>query len=64
MARALSLPIDGHEFKNELLSSYRCLNGVLNNPKADRRTTAGTFHVAEGGLQSLRISVRFPRTFS
>ena len=50
MARALSLPIDGHEFKNELLSSYRCLNGVLNNPKADRRTTAGTFHVAEGGL--------------
>lgn len=50
MARALSLPINGNEFRNELVSSYRCLNGVLNNPKADRRTTAGTFHVAEGGL--------------
>ena len=50
MARALSLPVDGNEFRNELVSSYRCLNGVLNNPKADRRTTAGTFHVAEGGL--------------
>lgn len=50
MARELSLPIGGHQFQNELVSSYRCLNGVLNNPKADRRTTAGTFHVAEGGL--------------
>ncbi|MCH1495314.1 MAG: hypothetical protein L7U72_08800 [Rubripirellula sp.] len=50
MARALSLPVDGNTFKTDLVSSYRCLNGVLNNPKADRRTTAGTFHVAEGGL--------------
>ena len=50
MARELSLPLAANEFQNELVSSYRCLNGVLNNPKADRRTTAGTFHVAEGGL--------------
>ncbi len=50
MARELSLPSDGYEFSNELVSSYRCINGVLNNPKADRRTTAGTFHVVEGGL--------------
>lgn len=50
MARELSLPVNGNEFRNDLVSSYRCLNGVLNNPKADRRTTAGTFHVVEGGL--------------
>ncbi|GAA5505547.1 hypothetical protein [Novipirellula caenicola] len=50
MARELSLPAGGHEFQNDLVSSYRCVNGVLNNPRADRRTTAGTFHVVEGGL--------------
>ena len=50
MARELSLPINGDSFENSLVSSYRCTNGVLNNPRADRRTTAGTFHVVEGGL--------------
>ena len=50
MARQLSLPMDGDDFSTDLVSSYRCANGVLNNPRADRRTTAGTFHVCEGGL--------------
>ncbi len=50
MARELSLPVGGNAFENSLVSSYRCLNGVLNNPRADRRTTEGTFHVVEGGL--------------
>lgn len=50
LARELSLPENGDEFSNELLTSFRVRNGVLNNPKSDRRTTAGTFHVAEGGL--------------
>jgi len=50
MARELSLPMDGHHFKTDLVESYRCYNGVLNNPAADRRTTQGTFHVVEGGL--------------
>ncbi|QDT10357.1 hypothetical protein [Planctomycetes bacterium K23_9] len=50
MARELSLPVNGHEFKNDLVESFRCFNGVLNNPRADRRTTAGTFHVVTGGL--------------
>jgi len=50
MARELSLPVNGQSFKNELVETYRCLNGVLNNPRADRRTTAGTFHVVDGGL--------------
>jgi hypothetical protein len=53
VARELSLPARGSgkdEHTSPMLSSYRLANGVLHNPKADRRTTAGTFHVAEGGL--------------
>jgi hypothetical protein len=50
LARQLSLPAEGDKFTSPLLESYRIRNGVLNNPKSDRRTTEGTFHVAEGGL--------------
>ncbi|WP_153556054.1 hypothetical protein [Roseimaritima sediminicola] len=50
MAREMSLPAQGERFENELVESTRCLNGVVNNPVHDRRTTAGTFHVVEGGL--------------
>ncbi|HSN43759.1 MAG TPA: hypothetical protein VLR88_06860, partial [Propionibacteriaceae bacterium] len=50
LARGLSLPVDGDEFSSPLLSSYRLMNGVLHNPANDRRTTAGVFHIAEGGL--------------
>ncbi len=50
LARALSLPVDGDEFRSDLVESYRVANGVLHNPRNDRRTTAGVFHVAEGGL--------------
>lgn len=50
MARELSLPVRGDHFENSLVSSYRCHNGVLNNPASDRRTTSGTFHIVEGGL--------------
>ena len=50
LARALSLPPDRDEFKSDLVSSYRVRQGVLHNPKSDRRTTQGSFHVAEDGL--------------
>lgn len=50
IARELSLPLDGDHYANDLVSSYRVHNGVLNNPRHDRRTTRGTFHVVEGGL--------------
>jgi len=50
LARQLSLPRDSDEFSSNLLSSYRLANGVLHNPASDRRTTAGVFHIAEGGL--------------
>jgi hypothetical protein len=50
MARALSLPVDGDVFRSGILNSYRVKQGVLHNPRSDRRTTQGIFHVAEGGL--------------
>ena len=50
MARALSLPVDRDEFSSSILHSYRVQQGVLHNPRSDRRTTAGIFHVTEGGL--------------
>ena len=50
VARELSLPAGGDEYVGRLVSSYRVRNGVLHNPKNDRRTTEGTFHVTEGGL--------------
>jgi phosphoenolpyruvate carboxykinase (diphosphate) len=50
LARDMSLPFDGDSFISPLLSSYRLVNGVLHNPVNDRRTTAGVFHIAEGGL--------------
>ncbi len=50
LARVLSLPHDGDDYTSPLLSSYRLANGVLHNPANDRRTTAGVFHIAEGGL--------------
>ena len=50
LARAVSLPVDRDEFVSDIVSSYRLKQGVLHNPKSDRRTTQGIFHVTEGGL--------------
>lgn len=50
LARVASLPPDRDEFVSDIIRSYRVANGVLHNPKSDRRTTEGIFHVTEGGL--------------
>lgn len=50
LARLVSMPADADEYHSDLLKSYRVAQGVLHNPKSDRRTTVGTFHIAEGGL--------------
>lgn len=50
LARALSLPPSRDEHHSPILTSYRVRQGVLHNPRSDRRTTQGIFHVAEGGL--------------
>lgn len=50
LARALSLPPGADRFESDIVSSYRVRQGVLHNPKSDRRTTQGIFHIAEGGF--------------
>jgi len=50
VARELSLPMGEDEFHSDIVSSYRVRQGVLHNPASDRRTTAGSFHIAKGGL--------------
>ena len=50
MAREMSVPVSDDVFKSDLVESHRVANGILNNPRHDRRTTKGTFHVVEGGL--------------
>jgi hypothetical protein len=50
LARELSLPFSLNEFHSPYVDSYRIQQGVLHNPKNDRRTTKGVFHIAAGGL--------------
>ncbi len=50
LARMLSLPLGRDEFASDIVNSYRVRQGVLHNPKSDRRTTQGIFHITEGGL--------------
>src|SRR5437899_2288252 len=39
LARMLSLPADRDSFSSAIVNSYRVRQGVLHNPKSDRRTT-------------------------
>ncbi len=50
LARAMSLPAGEDFLSSPYLKSYRVAQGVLHNPRSDRRTTKGIFHIAEGGL--------------
>jgi len=50
LARAMSLPPGADSMSSPYLKSYRLPQGVLHNPKSDRRTTQGIFHIAEGGF--------------
>jgi hypothetical protein len=61
MARLLSLPADKDSYVSSILSSYRVRQGVLHNPRSDRRTTQGIFHIAEGGLPIPADKIAVPR---
>ena len=62
MAREMSVPVSEDVFSNDLVESHRVANGILNNPRHDRRTTKGTFHVVEGGLPVPFGKTCVPRT--
>ena len=61
LARVLSLPPDRDSFSSPWLDSYRVRQGVLHNPRNDRRTTQGVFHIAEGGLPIPADKLAVPR---
>lgn len=61
MARALSFPPGAENFHSPYLDSYRVAQGVLHNPKSDRRTTQGVFHIAEGGLPIPADKIAVPK---
>ena len=64
MALELSLPENGDKFSSDIVNSYRLSNGqgVLHNPKSDRRTTKGVFHVAEGGMPIPDDKIAVPKS--
>lgn len=49
IAEELSLPSAGDTFASAYVESFRVKQGVLHNPRRDRRTTQGVFHIVEGG---------------
>nr|MDA3930507.1 hypothetical protein [Prolixibacteraceae bacterium] len=50
LARMMSIPPNEDIYETDIVRSYRTAQGILHNPKADKRTTKGVFHVCEGGL--------------
>src|SRR3984885_15077395 len=61
MARIMSLPASADVFSSPCLKSYRVAQGVLHNPKSDKRTTQGLFHIAEGGLPVPADKIAVPK---
>ncbi len=61
IARLLSIPYNADDFSNEYLKSYKVMQGVLHNPKNDRRTTKGSFHIVEGGLPIPNNKIKAPK---
>ena len=65
LARVMSLPAKQDTLASPYLQSYRVGQGILHNPKSDRRTTKGVFHIAEGGFPIPADKIAVPkRVFS
>ena len=50
LARIMSLPPHADVYETDIVKTYKTAQGVLHNPKQDKRTTRGVFHICEGGL--------------
>jgi len=61
LARTMSLPPNEDSFISDIVSSYRVQQGVLHNPKHDRRTTKDSFHIAEGGFPIPNAKLAVPK---
>jgi len=54
-------PGQSRQISSPYVESYRVPQGVLHNPAADRRTTQGLFHIAEGGFPIPPIKPPVPK---
>ncbi len=61
LARVMSLAPGQQSFSSPFLNSYRVPQGILHNPRSDRRTTKGIFHVVEGGLPVPADKIAVPK---
>ena len=61
LARLLSLPPDQDHFSSPYLKSYRVRQGLLHNPRSDRRTTQGIFHVVDCGFPVPSDKIAVPK---
>jgi hypothetical protein len=61
VSRILSLPPNGDEFHSEHVDSYRVYQGILHNPKIDKRTTKDVFHIVEGELGVPADKIEVPK---
>ncbi len=61
LARVMSLPPDRDMLASPYLQSYRVAQGILHNPKSDRRTTQGVFHIVEGGFPVPADKIAVPK---
>jgi phosphoenolpyruvate carboxykinase (diphosphate) len=61
LARVMSLPAGEDSLTSPYVRSYRIRQGILHNPKSDRRTTKGIFHIADGGLPVPEDKITVPK---
>src|SRR5262249_31370384 len=61
LARAMSLPPSRDRILSPYIESYRIRQGVLHNPRSDRRTTKGIFHIVEGGFPIPADKIAVPK---
>jgi len=62
LARVMSFPPDEDSLSSPYLQSYRVPQGILHNPKSDRRTTQGIFHIVEGGFPIPADKIAVPKS--
>ncbi len=61
LARAMSLPPERDSYSSPHLQSYRVPQGILHNPRSDRRSSKGIFHIVEDGFAIPADKVAVPR---
>jgi phosphoenolpyruvate carboxykinase (diphosphate) len=61
LPRLLSLPPDRDDLSSPYLKSYRVRQGLLHNPRSDRRTTQGIFHLVDAGFPVPSDKIAVPK---